>query len=1070
MTDLDDGTAAALHLFSPEVADAPHEAYRSLREQCPVAKGDLGGHDVVLISRYEDVLWALRHPEAFSSQSGLGLGEQPLLPLEVDPPIHTAYRRILNPQFVPREIEKLAPDIRGRVGALLDGFADDGACDFHAAFAEPLPSSIFLALMGLPTEDLPQFLQWRDNTIRPDVAPATTRGPPASAPRPPTRCPTTSGSGSPSAGRTRTTRCCRRSSTPPSTVVTSTRPSCSASATCCCSAGSTPSPPPSTAWSSTSPPTRSSASGWSTIPSRIPAAVEELLRWLTPVMVIPRAAAQDMTLHDVDIKKGDGVTLVLGAANDDEAEFAADVVDFDREPNKHLAFGGGHHLCLGAHLARLELRIALEELHARIPDYRLADGAEVHFSTGIRQAHSLPLALGHRPCRTVVRRGVAAADGYAATAGRDGDASAPVRYRIVSVDDHLIEPPDLFEGRMPSALADRAPQIVTGDDGRQVWTYEGNIYPNIGLNAVVGRPRDEWSMAPADFDEMRRGCWDIHARIADMDLAGIGASVCFPSLIAGFCGSVFSQSKDPEPRAGLRQRVERLAPRGVGRHLPRSDHPHADHLAARPAGGRRPRARQRRAGLPGAELRRDAGQARAAVAPLRALGSAPRGVRGDRDGRVPPHRLVVVGAAALRRPALRAAAHAVLGERLRGGGRLAVVWRVHPLPRPAHRHVGGRRRLGEHARRPGRLRPRPLRLRDRRRRLDRRPPPERGAGRASSGSARSTIPTPSAVCSTASVPTTCCSRSTTPTPTPPGPTRRPTCTTRSATSRPTVIEQITHAERRGAVPLAGVLIRGGLVVDGTGAPGAVGDVAVRDGRIVPVDELEPGSPRGRRHRPGGGARLRRPAHALRRAAHLGPVGQPVVAARRHHGVRRQLRLHHRAGRRGARAVPHADDGPGRGHAARGARGRAAVGLDQLRRLVRAARRADRRERRLPRRPLGGAPRGDGGGVPRAGVARADRRDGRARVRSVPGRSDGLLHLDRAHPQRRRGRTGAVAGRVARGAGRPGRRGARRARHHPRGDPRRLHQRASPTTSATCSPRCRRPPSGRSTGTCSACRR
>ena len=120
----------------------------------------------------------------------------------------------------------------------------------------------------------------------------------------------------------------------------------------------------------------------------------------------------------------------------------------------------------------------------------------------------------------------------------------PVRYRIVSVDDHLIEPADLFEGRMPSALADRAPQIVTGDDGRQVWVYEGNVYPNIGLNAVVGRPKDEWSMAPADFEEMRRGCWDIHARIADMDLAGIQASVCFPSLIAGFCGSVFSRAKD----------------------------------------------------------------------------------------------------------------------------------------------------------------------------------------------------------------------------------------------------------------------------------------------------------------------------------------------------------------------------------------------------------------------------------------------------------------------------------------------------------------------------------------------
>ena len=117
-------------------------------------------------------------------------------------------------------------------------------------------------------------------------------------------------------------------------------------------------------------------------------------------------------------------------------------------------------------------------------------------------------------------------------------------YRIVSVDDHLIEPPDLFKGRMPSALADRAPKIVTLDSGRQAWEYEEALYPNIGLNAVVGRPKEEWSMEPANFDEMRRGCWDIHARIEDMDVAGIAASVCFPSLIAGFAGTVFSRSKD----------------------------------------------------------------------------------------------------------------------------------------------------------------------------------------------------------------------------------------------------------------------------------------------------------------------------------------------------------------------------------------------------------------------------------------------------------------------------------------------------------------------------------------------
>jgi predicted TIM-barrel fold metal-dependent hydrolase len=119
-------------------------------------------------------------------------------------------------------------------------------------------------------------------------------------------------------------------------------------------------------------------------------------------------------------------------------------------------------------------------------------------------------------------------------------------YTIVSVDDHLIEPPDVFKGRMPAALADRAPTVVELDRGAQAWSFEGNLYPNIGLNAVVGRPQDEWSMEPARFDEMRKGCWDIHARIADMDLAGVWASLCFPSLVAGFAGVVFSRSRDPE--------------------------------------------------------------------------------------------------------------------------------------------------------------------------------------------------------------------------------------------------------------------------------------------------------------------------------------------------------------------------------------------------------------------------------------------------------------------------------------------------------------------------------------------
>lgn len=122
----------------------------------------------------------------------------------------------------------------------------------------------------------------------------------------------------------------------------------------------------------------------------------------------------------------------------------------------------------------------------------------------------------------------------------------PRHHTIISVDDHLIEPADCFVGRLPARLADRAPRVVELPDGREAWAYEDGLYPQVGLNAVVGRPRDEWSMEPARFDEMRPGCFDPRARVADMDIDGVQASLCFPSLIAGFAGTVFTRSRDQE--------------------------------------------------------------------------------------------------------------------------------------------------------------------------------------------------------------------------------------------------------------------------------------------------------------------------------------------------------------------------------------------------------------------------------------------------------------------------------------------------------------------------------------------
>jgi predicted TIM-barrel fold metal-dependent hydrolase len=115
-------------------------------------------------------------------------------------------------------------------------------------------------------------------------------------------------------------------------------------------------------------------------------------------------------------------------------------------------------------------------------------------------------------------------------------ARAERTFTVISADDHIVEPPHTFEGRVPARLADRAPQVVDTDSGGQTWVYDGVELPNVGFNAVVGRPVHEWRMEPARFDEMRRGAWDIHARVADMDLNGIYASLNFPSFLPGFCG------------------------------------------------------------------------------------------------------------------------------------------------------------------------------------------------------------------------------------------------------------------------------------------------------------------------------------------------------------------------------------------------------------------------------------------------------------------------------------------------------------------------------------------------------
>src|SRR5919108_1993109 len=116
---------------------------------------------------------------------------------------------------------------------------------------------------------------------------------------------------------------------------------------------------------------------------------------------------------------------------------------------------------------------------------------------------------------------------------------------LVSVDDHVVEPPDMFESHIPARYRDQAPKVVTKDDGTDAWVFEGQEATNVGLNAVAGRPPDEYGVEPTRFDEIRPGCFDIHERIRDMNANGVLASMNFPSY-PQFCGQYFARADDKD--------------------------------------------------------------------------------------------------------------------------------------------------------------------------------------------------------------------------------------------------------------------------------------------------------------------------------------------------------------------------------------------------------------------------------------------------------------------------------------------------------------------------------------------
>jgi cytochrome P450 len=375
----------------------PQPRYQQLIEQ----GGFLQPADGLAMSFSRELTdYVLRHHELFSSRSEMNLGNvRPLIPLNVDPPQHSKYRKLLDPLFAPKQMEAQETDITSRANHFIDAFIDRGECNFTEEFAELFPSAVFLGLMGLPWDELDTFLRLRDGILRPD------RTDPEATHDFERRQAVQNATGQ-EVYEYFDAMLDERERHPTDDILTHFITSeidgerlsreeildiCflfliagldTVSDTLTCSY----------AFLATHPEHRRQIVE---NPSVIPNAVEELLRWESPVPSgVPRVAVQDTELpNGQKVAAGTAMMVSYGAANVDPSEFPdAFDVRFDRDVNRHIAFGGGVHRCLGSHLARRELRVTLREWHRRIPDYHIKPGHEqLVYPPGLRSVQNLAL-------------------------------------------------------------------------------------------------------------------------------------------------------------------------------------------------------------------------------------------------------------------------------------------------------------------------------------------------------------------------------------------------------------------------------------------------------------------------------------------------------------------------------------------------------------------------------------------------------------------------------------------------------------------------------------------------------
>jgi cytochrome P450 len=367
-------------IYSPEFLGNPYKFFADMHEKFPPIFYDVGPFgNAWVLTKHEDALFALRHAEYFSNEDATPFPRDPnnwfyFIPIEIDPPDHRKYRNIVDSIVSPQGVLKLEERIRALANELIDGFIDKGECEFDEAFGRPLPVLVFLDLMGLPRAMCDTFVSWAMALLHSNDRQIM--------------------------GDTLKTICdylsiaiAEKKATPDDGLVSRIanaeidgRPISEREAhgfvvflfiagldTVFATLNNL------WVWLAENPDRRQEIIN---NPDNINAQVEELLR-VRSVTFSGRTVAQDVELRGVKMKKGDKVTSILPACNFDPDVFPDPTeVRFDRPKKIILAFTVGVHSCMGAHLARLEIKIALQEWLRRIPDFTLKPGTRIEYRPG----------------------------------------------------------------------------------------------------------------------------------------------------------------------------------------------------------------------------------------------------------------------------------------------------------------------------------------------------------------------------------------------------------------------------------------------------------------------------------------------------------------------------------------------------------------------------------------------------------------------------------------------------------------------------------------------------------------